>query len=80
MVVGHARRRIGEIGQLVIVSREERLRSNFRVGREEFCDRPRNRETVERSGAASDLVEDHEAARRGRVQDVGGLLHLDHER
>ena len=31
-------------------------------------------------GAAADLVEDDEASRRGAVQDVRGLLHLDHER
>ena len=34
---------------------------------------------VERARAAADLVEDHQAALGGVVEDVGGLGHLDHE-
>ena len=40
---------------------------------------PGDGEPVERRGAAADLVEDHEGARRRLVEDGGRLDHLDHE-
>ena len=43
-------------------------------------DRPRDAQAVEGRRAAADLVEHDQAARRGGVQDVRRLLHLDHER
>ena len=43
-------------------------------------DRPGERDAVERARAPADLVEDDQAARRGVVEDVGRLGHLDHER
>ena len=80
VAVDDARQRVGEIGQLVIVRREDRLRPRALVRREVLGDRPREAEAVERRRAAADFVEDHEAARRRRVQDRRRLLHLDHER
>ena len=41
---------------------------------------PREAQAVERARAAADFVEDHQAARRGVVQNVRGLAHLHHER
>ncbi len=42
-------------------------------------DRPGEAQAVERAGAAADLVENHQAAVGGVVQNVGGFGHLDHE-
>ena len=42
--------------------------------------RPGQRHAVVGARAAADLVQDHQAPRRGRVQDPGRLDHLDHER
>ena len=78
--VDDAGRGVGEIGELVIVRGEQRLRPHLRVGREELGDRPGDAEAVEGRRAAADLVEHDQAARGRGVQDVGGLLHLDHER
>ena len=66
--------------ELVIVGGEERLRAAALVRGQILGDRPRDAEAVERGGAAADLVEHDEAPRSGAVQDVGGFLHLDHER
>ena len=41
--------------------------------------RPGDREAVEGGGAAADLIEQHQRARRGVVKDVGGFGHLHHE-
>ena len=41
---------------------------------------PGQREPVVGAGAAADLVQDHQAAARGQVQNPRGLGHLDHER
>ena len=76
MQVGHRRQRVGELGELVVVRREQRARAARGEG---LGDRPREREPVERAGAAADLVEDHEAALARVVQDVRRLGHLDHE-
>ena len=46
---------------------------------EVFGDGPGDADAVEGGGAAADLVEDDEAFAGGVVEDVGGLLHLDHE-
>ena len=43
-------------------------------------DGPGQRDAVVGAGAAADLVEDDQAARRGVVEDVGRLGHLHHER
>ncbi len=42
-------------------------------------DAPRQAQAVERARAAANLIENNQAARRGVVQDVGRLAHLDHE-
>ena len=46
---------------------------------EPFDDRLRDGEAVEGARAAADLVEDHEAPRRGAVEDPRRLCHLDEE-
>ena len=74
-----ARQRVGQIGELVIVRREQRLGPAARVRRQIFGDRPRNAQTIEGGGAASDFIEHHQAARGGAMENVRGLLHLHHE-
>ncbi len=73
-------RRVGQIGQLVVVRGEQRPRSRRLVGDDELGDRPGDAHAVERRRAAADLVEDDQAPRRRGVEDAGGLAHLDHER
>ena len=41
--------------------------------------RPGQRQPVIGGRTAADLVQDHEAARAGEIEDAGGLDHLDHE-
>src|SRR5207302_5367342 len=72
-----ARQACGELGQLVIVRGEQRPGPGLVV--QTFDDAPREAEAVEGARAAADLVEDDEAARRGVVQYVRRLAHLDHE-
>ncbi len=48
-------------------------------GVEVFNDGPGDGEAVVGAGAAPDFVEDDEAFGAGVVEDVGGLVHLDHE-
>ena len=76
--VARHRELVVEIGQLVVVRGEERAAADLLV--DVLDDAPGEREAVVGARAAADLVEDHEAARRGRVEDAGGLGHLDHER
>ncbi len=80
VLVDDAGKPVGEIGQLVIVRGEDRLRPCTVVRRQVFGYGPRQAQAIERGGAATDFVEDDEAAVRGRVQNGGRLLHLDHER
>ena len=61
--VAHARARVGERDELVIVRREQRARADRVV--QVLGDRPRDRDAVERRRAAADLVEDDERAARG---------------
>ena len=42
-------------------------------------DAPGEAQPIERAGAAANLVQDDQAARRSIVQDVRRLAHLDHE-
>ena len=69
----------GQVDELVVVGREEGLGRGGAL-RQVLGHRPGDREAVEGGGAAADLVEQHQAALAGVAQDVGGLLHLDHER
>ena len=80
MEVHDAGRRVRQVGELVIMGGEQRLRPDFGVGGQIFGDRPRDAQTVERRRSSADLVEDDETARRGGVEDVRRLLHLHHER
>ncbi len=67
----------GELGQFVIMRGEER--AGAQRGVEIFRDRPRDAQAVEGARAAADFVEDDEAAVGRVVEDVRGLVHLDHE-
>ena len=78
--VDHTGDRIGQVGQLVIVRGEERLRPRARIRGEIFGDGPRDAQTVERGRPAADFVQHDQASRRGEVQDRRRLLHLHHER
>ena len=61
----------------MIVRGEERL--GARVGVNVFDRRPGDRQPVIGRGAAADLVEQDQRARRRRVEDGRRLRHLDHE-
>ena len=79
VVVAHARQHARQLGQLVVVGGEERLRAAARVVVQVFDDGAGDGQAVVGAGAAPDLVQDDQAARRGVVQDVRRLDHLDHE-
>jgi len=66
-------RRVAE--PLITLAKEDSV-----AHRRQAFDRLRDREPVERGGAAPDLVEDHERALGRLVEDRRGLDHLDHER
>ena len=78
--IDDARERVGQVGELVVMRGEQRLRAGASVGREVLGDGPGDAQAIEGRCAAANLVEHHQAARCGRVQNVGGFLHLDHER
>ena len=59
--------------------REERPRLDAGLVVQVLRHGPRDGDAVEGRGAAADLVQDDERARRGVVEDVGRLLHLDEE-
>ena len=76
----HARQLLLDVGQLVIVRREERFRAElFPVGAV-FEHRARNGHPVERRRAAANFVQNEQGIRRCVFQNVGDLVHLDHER
>ena len=62
----------------MVMRREDRLAPDVFV--QVLAHRPRDREPVPRRRAASDLVQQHQAPRRRRVQDRTRLRHLHHER
>ena len=71
------RKPLGQVGQLVIMGREEGAAAIDLV---QVLDAgPGDRQAVESGGAAADLVEDHQRTLAGLVEDDGGLDHLDHE-
>ena len=76
--VAHVLELLGELGQLVVVRRENRFASDRIV--QALRDGPRDGHAVVRRGAAPDLVEEHEAARGGGMKDRARFAHLDHER
>ena len=69
-----------ELCEFVVVGGEEGAGSvGIDIGVEVLDHGPGDGEAVVGAGAAADLVEDDEAAGGGVVEDVGGLVHLDHE-
>ena len=75
--VAQARQSVGQLGQLVVMRREERLCANLVV--QMLDDRPRQAQAVERARAAPDLVEYDQAPVGGIVENVRRLGHLNHE-
>ena len=73
---GHGQHQIGE---LVIVRREEGLRLHARLVVQVFGHGPRDADAVEGARPPADFVQHHEAARGRAVQDARGLLHLHEE-
>ncbi|QYU68541.1 MFS transporter [Leptolyngbya sp. 15MV] len=71
------RQAAGERGELVEMGREDGPAADAVV--QGFQHGPGDGEPIPGGGAAADLVQHHQAARRGAVQDRGGLGHLDHE-
>src|SRR5579875_4016434 len=67
---------IGQLIKMMVVRGKERFAPDLH---KIFGYRPRNRETIVGAGAAPYLIENHEAAGGGVVQDVGRLAHLYHE-
>ena len=67
------------LDQLVVVRGEERPRAALRVVVQVFDHGPGDRHPVVGAGAAPDFVQDEQALRRGVVEDVGRLHHLDHK-
>lgn len=68
-----------ELGQLLVMRREERAGAAFGVAVEVLDHGPGDGQAVVGRGAAADLVQDDQGAIGGVVEDVGGLVHLDHE-
>ena len=64
VVVAQAGQRLGELGQLVVVRGEQGPAADLVV--QVLGDRPGQRDAVVGAGAAADLVEDDQAARRWR--------------
>ena len=62
----------------MVVGGEQRAAADVVV--QVLDDGPGQREAVVGARPAADFVEDHQAARRGVVEDAGRLGHLDHER
>ena len=75
--IPRARVGAGELGQLVVVRREER--SGLDPVGDIFGDGPGQADSVEGARSPPHLVEYDQAAVGGVVQDIGGLVHLDHE-
>ncbi len=70
-------RRAAQFSQFVIVRGEKRLRADLVM--EMFYDRPRETEAIERARSTADFIQYDEAARRGVVENIGGLAHFHHE-
>src|SRR6266513_2176442 len=77
--VAQPRQPLGQRGQLVVMSCEQRQRAQLWSIVQVLQDRLGDADAVVGAGAAADLIEDEQAA-GGRVrEDVSGLHHLDHE-
>ena len=76
----HPGQLVSQVGQLVVVGREQRLAAQLRIVVDLLHHRSRDGDPVERAGPAPDLVEHQQALGRRVPQDVRRLDHLDHER
>ena len=68
-----------EFGHLVVVGGKKGARVDRTVLMQVFDDGPGDAQAVEGAGAAAELVDEEQAAAGGVVEDIGGLVHLDHE-
>ena len=75
--IAHTRYLVGDRGELEIMRREQGKRAHP-GGHVPGCG-PRQRQAVERAGAAPDLIHQDQAALGRRIEDQCGLGHLDHE-
>src|SRR5579859_5802768 len=75
----YSRQRAGKLHQLMVVRGEERLGATAFVVVQILDNGPRDGQSIVGARAASDLVENDEAARRGVMQNVRRLDHLHHE-
>src|SRR5438876_5084939 len=67
----------GELGQFMVVRREQSFCSNLMV--QVFNNRPCQAQAVEGAGAPANFVKNDQAARSGMVENISRLTHLDHE-
>ena len=79
MEVHHPLLGVGEVGEFVVVRREEGLHPQFRAPGDVFHDGPGERQPVVGGRSPADFVEEDQALPGGVVEDVGGLLHLRQE-
>ena len=75
--IPHAVELLRQLRQLVIVRSKQSLRARSLV--DVLDHRPRQRQPIVRRGAAADLVQHDEAARRRRIENHGRFRHLHHE-
>ncbi len=78
-VVLKAGKGFGELGEFVVMGGKEGAGTGAFGGVEVFNDGPGDGKAVVGAGTAPDFVEDDEAFGAGVIEDVGGLVHLDHE-
>ena len=79
IVVPDPRQGAFQLGQLVVVGREQGARVPVFALVQKLHDGPGDAQTVEGAGAAPQLIDQDEAARGDVVEDVGRLVHLHHE-
>src|SRR5207244_9450219 len=77
VVVSQAGKFVGQLSQFMIVRGEKHAAADLIV--QILGNGPSQTHAVVGAGAAADLIEDHQAAVGGVVEDVGGFGHLDHE-
>src|SRR5260370_22547009 len=77
IVVSQAGKFVGQLSQFVIVRGEKHAATDLVV--QILGNGPSQTHAVVGAGAAADLIEDHQAAVGGVVEDVGGFGHLDHK-
>ena len=80
IIVLDTREECFHIVQFVIVRGKKRTGMSLLVLVDMLHDSPCNGDAVIRGSAAPQLIEEHQASGREVVQDIGGFIHLDHER